>query len=280
MLSIIIPAHNEEQLIVTTLSCLLADEQLTRCQFYIVCNGCTDNTVTLIRSFIQTQNVCLKSRFIDIEIIETDIASKTNALNIGIKNLTTEQVVLLDADIKIQGSEVNELIAQLKQLKLLAVAPKVSFNYQRSSFFSRLYYRMSSQSFYNQYHRLSNVIALSNSGIERIKYLPDIIADDEFIRRRFDMSEYKIIDDVLFEFTCPKTIKSLLQVLTRVERGNLQLTKLNYHDNTGANLNGFVQKHVFSIPVFLFCKIFAKIRAKWQFNNGYIKQWERDESNR
>jgi len=280
MLSVIIPAHNEERLIVSTLICLLADQQLTHCKIYIVCNGCTDNTISVVRSYVKSQLKSLTSRHIEFEIIETNKASKTHALNMGIAASNTDHVILLDADISISGEDILNLFEYLNANQLLAAAPKVKFQYQKSSFLVRSYYHLSSQSFYNQYHRLSNVIALSQEGLKRIDKIPGIIADDEYIRRQFKSDEYKILNTISFDFVCPKTLRDLLQVLTRVERGNLQLAKLNYLDNTGANLSGFIHKPLFYFSIFLCCKFFAKIRAKWQFANGNVSQWERDESNR
>jgi len=280
MFSIIIPAHNEERLIVPTLVSLLEDQQLTHCRICIVCNGCTDNTVAVANSFIKDQLKSLKNRLIEFDIIETNKPSKTHAMNMGIAESKTEQVILIDADISISGEDILNLFEYLNANQLLAAAPKVKFQYQKSSFLVRSYYHLSSQSFYNQYHRLSNVIALSQEGLKRIDKIPGIIADDEYIRRQFKSDEYKILNTISFDFVCPKTLKDLLQVLTRVERGNLQLAKLNYLDNTHANLSGFIHKPLLSFPIFLCCKFFAKIRAKWQFANGNVSQWERDESNR
>jgi len=280
MLTIVIPAHNEEKLVIQTLIHLLSDGELTDCKIIFVCNGCIDNTVGHLRNYGEKNTLEFEKRSLHIEVIETKQASKTRALNIGLKCITTKTAVLLDADIKINGKDILNLVESLNVNKLLAAAPKVRFQYQKSSLLVRSYYRLSSQSFYNQYHRLSNVIALSSEGLKRIAKIPDIIADDEFIRRQFKLDEYKIFNTISFDLVCPKTLKDLLQVLTRVERGNLQLAKLNYLDNTGANLSGFIQKPLLSFSIFLSCKFFAKIRAKWQFANGNVSQWERDESNR
>lgn len=279
MFSIIIPAHNEARLITKTLSYVMADQCIVNCDVIIVCNGCTDNTYFVANEFVHNNQCMLEQRNICLTIIDEPKASKTNALNAGIRQAKNYPLVLLDADILIEGANLKKLLEALND-KVLTAAPKLNYCIGNSSWLVRAYYRVASRSFYNTQHRLSNVIALSEAAVKKIGTLPLVIADDEYIRRKFDQSEYKIIQTISFDFTCPKNFKNLLAVLVRVERGNLQLRQLGYLDNTNANLSGFESFNKLYLPIFLFCKLFAKFKAKKQYAKGKINQWERDESNR
>ena len=73
---------------------------------------------------------------------------------------------------------------------------------------------------------------------------------------------------------------SLLQVLTRVERGNLQLDQLKVYTNTDIKTQGFDTMVWLSLPIFYAAKLFSLLRAKIQLRFGKVMQWERDESNR
>jgi len=280
MLSIIIPAYNEERLINITLKYLLKDNNLKDCEIIIVCNGCVDNTFTVVSKYVESQFNLSITRNIIFTVLDTPIRSKTNALNIGINSAKSGNIIFIDADIHITGTDVNTLISNLSDENPLSVSPKIQFDFNESSFFVRVFYKVSSQSFYNQYYRLSNVIALSAEGRKRLGVLPEVIADDEYIRRQFLVEEYKIIKNIHFEFKCPKNLKNLLQVLTRVERGNLQLNSLGYYDKNKAKISGFPKRVWLFFPAFILIKVIAKIRAQWQFKKGMVKQWERDESNR
>lgn len=280
MQSIVIPAHNEQRLLSSTLAYLLADKLLVNSELIIVCNGCIDKTPDVACQFERENKTLLDTQNIQLSIIETDVASKTNALNLGIDIAQYETTILLDADILVSGGDLVLLASELNNRKLLAVSPKIHFVYQQSPWIVKKYFDLVKYSNYNQKHRLSNVIALSANGIKKLGTLPEVIADDEYIRRQFKDAEYQIIDTLSFDFICPKSLSSLLQVLTRVERGNLQLAHHNFTDKSGVKNKGFGQKTWLSLAIFIFAKLFSTVRAKIQFKLGKVKQWERDESNR
>lgn len=278
-ISIIIPAHNEQLLITKTLNFILKDGVVTECNIIVVANGCHDNTVNNVNAFIHEQASALQSKQIIIEVLDVEKASKTNAINIGLSHAPAGVKVLLDADINISGQHLLNLVNCLSE-KVLAVSPKLNYDTSQSSRLVKWYYAIAAASLYNQAHRISNVIALTEVAQQKMGNLPNVIADDEYIRRRFHHSEYQVIKTACFTFKCPKDIFNLLNVLTRVERGNLQLRKLNVEDHS--DVQGLSTPFTFSIRYVTFatCKVIAKYRAKWQFFIGKINQWERDESNR
>jgi len=278
--SIIIPAYNEETLITKTLITLLQDNNLHNIELLVICNGCSDQTFSKTQSFINENSLSLKNKKIDFLLFETSKASKTNALNIGINNSHGLIKVFIDADIQICGKDVNLLISELQNKKLKAISPRVNFSFDNSSFWVRQYYRVASLSFYNANTRLSNVIALSEAGIKQITPLPNVIADDEYIRRQFTENERAVSQHCSLIFLCAKKLKDLIQVLTRVERGNVQL---NRHYNNGHSekaKQGYYKLPILHFPTFILIKFIVKIRARIQFAQGRMNQWERDESNR
>lgn len=278
--SVIIPAYNEEALIVKTLTLLLDDNHLNSIELVVICNGCKDNTYIETLSFLEKNSLLLQQRNINFSVLEVDKASKTNALNIGVNNNQGAIKVLMDADITISGKDLNTLVAELKSNQLKAISPKINFSFEKSNFFVRQYYSVASLSFYNTNKRLSNVIALSESGVKQIFPLPEIIADDEYVRRQFLPTEVAVSKQCTLVFTCAKNLSSLLQVLTRVERGNVQLNSLKINSPISKAPKGYNKPPLLCFPTFFFIKLFVKIRAKVQFMQGKIKQWERDESNR
>lgn len=278
--SIIIPAYNESALINETLAYLFSDNRLTNIEIIVVCNGCIDDTVEKVQLFISDNSLLLSTNGISMFVFETNKASKTNALNIGVKKSNSDINVFLDADILINGCDIQQLVTELNVRKLKAISPTIIFDFSQSSFLVRQYYKVVSQSYYNLDYRLSNVIALSAAGIEKIGILPEVIADDDFIRKQFTKTEHAVSKHCSYRFLCAKTFGSLFQVLTRVERGNMQLVNYSPKLQNNQTPRGFHFLPIHLFPFFVAIKLLVIIRANIQFLLGNISQWERDESNR
>ena len=88
--AVIIPAYNEETMIVGTLKTLLSDARPGEFEVTVVCNGCHDKTAQLTRA-----------AFRDVNIIELSEASKTAAINAGLRTVRSSRIILLDSDISI-----------------------------------------------------------------------------------------------------------------------------------------------------------------------------------
>jgi glycosyltransferase involved in cell wall biosynthesis len=277
-LSIIIPAYNEADIIIDTLTSLLEDQQLQKVELIVVCNSCTDTTAQTTRQFSIQRAMEFQQRNIVLSIIETPVASKTNAINLGINQAVADSVLLLDADILISGASILCLLEKMQLNKVPIASPRVQFNYKNSHFLVRQYYKVAEKSTYNLSLRISNVIALSKLGIARIGVLPKVIADDEFIRQSFAPHERLVVKECQFQFYCPKDLGSLIRTLTRIKIGNLQLSKKNNHRKTRFQL-GITHK-TFPMLVFGLIKTIALLRAQWQIKTHSIPVWERDESSR
>lgn len=278
--SIIIPAYNESTLINGTLAFLLDDNCLTHIEVVVVCNGCIDNTAAKVQTFTAEYSSMLAAKSVSIVILETITASKTNALNIGVEYSKYSVNVLLDADILIDGQDIQQLVFDLNTRKLKAISPKIIFEYSKSTFLVRQYYQVASQSYYNIDYRLSNVIALSASGVKQMGVLPEIIADDDYIRQRFLDQEHAVSQNCSYRFICAKTFSSLIAVLTRVERGNIQLVSSCLELEQSRMRSGYYNLSKRAFPFFVMIKLLIKIRAIIQIALGNTNQWERDESNR
>lgn len=71
MPSIVIPAHNEALVIGRLLTRLTDDDSTPPLEVIVVCNGCTDDTDDVARSFQS------------VRVVATGEAGKANALRIG-----------------------------------------------------------------------------------------------------------------------------------------------------------------------------------------------------
>ena len=133
MISIIIPAHNERAVIARGLEALISGSKPDEIEIIVVCNGCTDDTAEIARRFAPI-----------VRVIETEVASKTNALNIGDSIARYFPRVYIDADIVIKIDAVRELARHLAKGDILAVAPVPILDITGCSASVRAYYAVRS----------------------------------------------------------------------------------------------------------------------------------------
>src|SRR3954468_22237938 len=85
--SIVIAAHNESEVIESTLRSVLANRLDRPVQVIVVANGCSDDTAERARAFGGP-----------VEVIETPVGNKINALNLGDRAARYFPRAFLDAD--------------------------------------------------------------------------------------------------------------------------------------------------------------------------------------
>ena len=141
----------------------------------VVCNGCTDGTANTARRFGSA-----------VRVIETDVASKVHALNLGDQAARSFPRIYIDADVVITADAIRALASRLEQGDVLAVAPTPNVDVTCSSLLVRAYFDIRS--------RLpssregiggSGVYALSERGRSRFAEFPNLIADDMYVRVQF-----------------------------------------------------------------------------------------------
>src|SRR5579863_9072886 len=104
MISIIIPAHNEASVIARTLQAITAGAEAGELEVIVVCNGCNDGTADTARRFGPL-----------VRVIETNIASKTHALNLGDESAQGFPRIYADADVVIGIDAIRALAYRLAQ---------------------------------------------------------------------------------------------------------------------------------------------------------------------
>ena len=167
MVSIVIPAHNEERTIGRLLILLTLHGSSQRCEIIVVCNGCTDRTADIARATSPEVRV--------IEIVEP---SKKLALRIGDIHASHFPRLFIDADVEIGSADVERLIRALSETTL-AAAPTRSVPRGGVSWPVRYYYDV-----WERLPQVRNglfgrgVIALSEDGNKRVQALPQVMSDD------------------------------------------------------------------------------------------------------
>jgi glycosyltransferase involved in cell wall biosynthesis len=213
--TIIVPAHNEEAVIARTLSSLLREAKPKEFEVIVICNGCDDRTAETVRRMFST-----------VDVIELKAASKTAAINAGLRAARGTNTLLLDADIEIETSAVRALVNALKAPAIEAAIGHMTIDVQGASWPVRAFFRVWSRHPYLRNGKFAAVIALSKDAVKRIGQLPHVVADDTYLRRQFSIESIAVVNEVSFRVRVPRTLPALIRVRSRVHRGNRQLDRL------------------------------------------------------
>ena len=278
MISVIIPAHNESAVIRRTLEAAQAALRHEPGELIVVCNGCTDDTASICRQFSPA-----------VKVIELQEGSKILALNAGDRAATGFPRFFLDADVIVSETAFRDVASVLREGGVHAAAPRMVIQTGFSSWCVRAFYRVWSETpYHRQQHVGSGLFAVSEQGRKRFDEFPDLIADDEFVRRQFQPSERQIVEGCTFSIDAPRNLQCLIKVKTRSRLGNYQLVSRfpSLRKNKGTSGLGLLKNIIRQPALWTNCPVYFGVvllttwRARRQFAKGRFGIWERDESSR
>jgi glycosyltransferase involved in cell wall biosynthesis len=269
--AVIIPAHNEEHVIVRTLDGLAPLAASGTVDIVVVCNGCTDDTAAVAR------------RYPGVTVIETDIPSKPAAMNLGDRTATRWPRLYLDGDIGIDASAVAAVFAELsREDGPLASRPQSVVDASDSTFLVRAYYRARAR-IPETGTRLwgAGGYAVSKLGHERFSAFPDVTADDSFVDGLFTESEKTVVPSVPMVVRAPRTSTALLGVLTRHRRGHVELKGQSETRSRVLGLIAGVRSLPSAVDAFAYAGLtaVARLRSRRRVGLG-TSAWESDRSTR
>lgn len=220
-LDVVVPAYNEEALVRACLAALCHDADRLDLRIVVVANGCTDRTVERVRDFARDA----ERPGLRVVLLETPVVGKAAAINLGDRHRRGWPVVYLDADTLLLPGTLPALADALHRTPLarLAAPPPVLV---------RPHGRLA-RDFGAVWSRLPAVAgqvfgggcyAVNPAGRTRWSALPDLWADDAFVRARFAADECRIVPGG-FRFVLPEG-RELVRVVGRWRRGNTELARL------------------------------------------------------
>jgi hypothetical protein len=276
--TIVIPAHNEAQVIGRLLARLLSGPPDPSLTVIVVANGCTDDTAGVAASFGP-----------QVHVLSLAHASKHDALAIGDRAAVSFPRIYLDADVELDAPDIVALTDGLRQPGVLAVAPERRLALDRCSWPVRWYYDV--------WVRLPEVrcglfgrgvIAVHEAGHRRIASLPSLIADDLAASLSFTGGERRIVSAASVTCHPPRTIADLLRRRIRVATGVAQIERSSQAPASTARtrlsdvLLIMRAQPQMTPRVALFALVTAL--ARWQAGRavarGDFTTWRRDESSR
>jgi glycosyltransferase involved in cell wall biosynthesis len=281
MISIIVPAHNEESVVASGLTALTEEANQGELEVIVVCNGCTDRTAQIARAFGPP-----------VTVIETDVASKPHALNLGDRAASGFPRFYVDADVALPLAAVRQIAQVLERGPAIAAAPAVENVFlDGADPRVRTYYEVWMALPYVQEGMMAaGAYALSEQGRARFGDFPDVIADDGYVRLLFGPGERIEVAGAVCRVLAPMTLADLIKIKTRSRLGVIELAQRFpelYRPDAGRKAYGKAFLTLLSQPrlyggivLYAWVTALARARALRQARNFQGYAWERDNSSR
>ncbi|MFD7077391.1 glycosyltransferase [Nocardioides sp. NPDC059952] len=272
--SVVVPAHDESAGLRGNLAALLDGVPTGTFDVVVVCNGCTDDTVTVARSVP------------GVRVLETASASKALAVELGNAATSVFPRIHLDADVRLPGPDALRLVAAVAEPGVQAAGPSREVPAGASSWPVRAYYRV--------WESLPNVrnglfgrgaFCLSAQGQARVDAQVRLMNDDLVVSEAFAPQERRIVANAVVVVQPPRTVADLVRRRTRVATGNNQADQ---HAARQASTSvsdliklGLRQPSIgLRVPVFLTITVIARWLSRRAVRAGDYTTWLRDESSR
>ena len=265
--TVLIPAWNEAAVIARTLSAL----RDPRLRLVVIANACTDDTAGIARRTAP-----------EAFVLETARPGKINALNIGnVCALPNRPVVFLDADLDTTPAQIMMLIAALENAH--AACGQMRIDTTGCSWPVRAYMRAWASNPYFARGKFGGLFAVSAQTARRLFPLPQVTADDEFIRRSLDPATIAHVPECSFTARAPRDLLTLIRVRRRALRGARALTHVTVPQQSGAKAmlrHALPRPHLWA-DMAVFTAVMALVRLQLALERGAAATaWERDTTNR
>lgn len=279
--SVIIAAHNEEQVIDRVLDHLAEAVSTGQAEVIVVCNGCQDRTAEIARTHP------------GVQVVELPVPSKTGALREGDRRAGPGPRIYLDADVELTS---RAAVATLRALggggedgggRAVAGRPPHRFDTSRSGLLVRRWYAVRvrlpsiSRALWG-----AGCYALSVEGRGRFGEFPEVVADDLFIDGLFARDEITIVDTDPVVVHPPRTTASLVTILRRKYRSQPP----DRDGGTGVVLSGGQRGQLRDLAALVRSEparaadaaVYAALitLARLRSTLGPAPRWERDDSSR
>ncbi len=278
MISVIVPAHNEEAVIARGLRAIVTGAAPGELEVIVACNGCTDRTAEIAASFGPP-----------LRVLNVPVASKIGALNAADEVASGFPRFYVDADVVLDLASIRKMAGVLERGDVHFATPTLQMDVDGTGWLTRAFYRVWTSLPYNSERGAvgTGVFALSKGGRSRFGTFPQVIADDGFVRALFSPSERATVSGATVVVTAPRSFHGLLKIQTRGRLGCLDLQSrypdlpvLDHKDSAGLFFFMACRPALWPhIPCYLLINAWTRRRAHAQLRAG-LRAWERDESSR
>lgn len=275
-LSVVIPAHNEEQVIGRCLEHILRGAAPGEFEVVVVPNGCNDRTADVAASFGDA-----------VTVVDAPVASKRAALSAGDEAATVFPRMYVDADVLVSADALRAVADVLDSGDADIAAPAIAFDLSGRPWPVRAYYEIWGQLPYITDDLVgSGFYAMNQVTREKFTEFPD--ADDFYVRSLVPAERRRSVRDHTFTIHPPYTLRSLVKIRARMFASNVRDREL-FGGDPGEVRGGQLESLraiardprnwptlATYVGIVLAAKTQAAIKNRW----GDTGVWERDESAR
>jgi glycosyltransferase involved in cell wall biosynthesis len=211
---VVVPAHDEEQVVQRGVRALLAAPGVS-VRVLVVANGCTDATADRVRALDDPR----------VDVVEIAEGGKARAVREGLAHAEGADVVaVVDADVVLSEDVLPALAAALRGDEPRIAAPGLSLDVAGSSVLVRRYHRAWSREPHVRTGDIGarGIYAVNQAGLQRLLTMPDIVADDGWARARFAPGE-RVVTGGTSTVRPPRTMRAQVRRRARVLAGNREL---------------------------------------------------------
>jgi len=270
--SVIIPAHDEEKCIESTVKSVIDSDYGYEVEALVVDDGSCDRTYEIVSEMAR------KDR--RVKIIRTDHLGKALAVNEGVRNSSSEVVVLLDADSSLMPDALSKLVAPFEEGKVGAVSGIIGVFVNRNilTWFQEFEYVLSSMWRYI-FDKIECTYVLPGFCALRRTYLEDVglfetdtLSEDFDIGLKMHKAGYKVLmSKALMKTNVPQSLKGLMGQRFRWGRGTVQV--LRKHKDMILNPRyGFIGLYGLPNQIYFFVQSFFIVPITfYQIFGGYMR---------
>lgn len=231
LVSVLVPAYNEETCIEKTLtSCI--HQTYPNLEIIVINDGSTDKTLNVVDNFKKKYESYLNYRNIDLGTIDQKNQGKAKALNNGKKQARGEFIVTVDADSYLNSHAIEKIISYFSSEEIGAVAGNIVAISKHSllGYLQKIEYELGIHFIRNSQSSLGNVIvtpgafsAYRKSATK--KFEEGTLTEDFDSSIRILEKGYKILvaPDAVCYTAVPLNISDLIKQRVRWQQGGLEV---------------------------------------------------------
>jgi len=271
--AVIIPAHNEEAVIRSTLAPLQPIAAAGQIELVVAVNGSTDRTAAYAGAFS------------GVRVLDLERPSKIAALNAADAEVGSGPRLYLDADITITPGAVRDVLAVLRHGERSAARPPFRYDTTGATWPVRAYYRARERLPSIRRHLWgAGVYGLSEAGRSRFGPFPEILADDLYVDSLFSADEKLVVDTDPVIVRTPRTTAGLLAVLRRTYHGNRgiasEFSHLAGRQQSSSQTFSELLSSVGGPADLADAAVYAGLAIAARLQSRQPTRWERDETSR
>ena len=225
LVSIIVPAYNEENSIIRTLKHLIQiDYPKEKLEILVINDGSKDKTQSLVKSFIK------QNKSFNIQLIYQENQGKGAALNNGLRRVKGSYFVCLDADSFVQKNALKKMLPYFTDENVASVLPALTVEKPEKTLQKLQWYEYIINLFYKELMGKLNCVHVtpgpfsvySTAILKKLGgFDENNITEDLEMALRLQKNQYKIIQilDTKVTTLSPSTIKTLYAQRNRWFKG-------------------------------------------------------------